>query len=267
MRIDLYATCWNDARMLGFFFRHYDEWVQRYVIFDDGSKDGSAEILRAHPKVEMRRWQRHDPDSFVLSEQYLSDHCWKESRGRADWVMVLDLDEFLFHSALPEYLRFLKSGGVTAVPALGFQMMTETYPAPNERLVETRGQGAPWTQMCKCSLFDPNSIDEINFTPGRHRAEPSGRVIAPPRDELLNLHYKYLGFDYVVARHRQLRAGLGVTDQTKNWGHKYAWSEDELRQDWEQTERALVDATTDPAAAAKNYPLPRWWKDWRGPLA
>jgi len=32
MRIDLYTRCWNDAHMLGFFFRHYDTLVQRYVI-------------------------------------------------------------------------------------------------------------------------------------------------------------------------------------------------------------------------------------------
>ena len=203
--------------MLGFFFRHYDELVQRYIIFDDGSNDGSVEILRTHPKVEMRRWQR-DPDSFVLSEQDLSNHCWKESRGRADWVIVLDLDEFLFHSALLDYLSFLKSAAVTVVPALGFQMMSEIFPRPEEQLANTRVHGAPWTQMCKCSVFDPDKIEEINFSPGRHRADPIGRVLAPPRDELLNLHYKYLGFDYVVARHRELRGGMGATDQSKNWG-------------------------------------------------
>ena len=54
MRIDLYTRCWNDAHMLGFFFRHYDPLVQRYVVFDDGSTDGSLDFLRAHPKVEVR---------------------------------------------------------------------------------------------------------------------------------------------------------------------------------------------------------------------
>ena len=29
--------------MLAFFFRHYDPWVDRYVIYDDGSTDGSLE--------------------------------------------------------------------------------------------------------------------------------------------------------------------------------------------------------------------------------
>ena len=55
MRIDLYALCWNDADMLGFFFRHYDRFVQRYVVYDNASTDHSLEILHANPKVEVRR--------------------------------------------------------------------------------------------------------------------------------------------------------------------------------------------------------------------
>ena len=50
-------------------------------------------------------------------------------------------------------------------------------------------------QMCKCSLFDPNRVKEINFNFGRHRVDPIGTIVAPHVDELLNLHYKYLGFE------------------------------------------------------------------------
>ena len=35
LRVHLYAQCWNDEFMLPYFFRHYDSFVDRYVIFDD----------------------------------------------------------------------------------------------------------------------------------------------------------------------------------------------------------------------------------------
>ena len=85
--------------MLPFFFRHYDGLVDQYFIYDDGSDDGSSELLSLHPKVEARRFQRTDPDSFVRSEQTFSNACWKESRGIADWVIVTDVDELLVHEA------------------------------------------------------------------------------------------------------------------------------------------------------------------------
>jgi glycosyltransferase involved in cell wall biosynthesis len=263
MRIDLYTTCWNDARMLPFFFRHYDRLIQRYIIFDDNSTDDSRKILCDQPKVDLRRFERSHAESFVLSELHLSNTCWKESRGRADWVMVLDLDEHLFHAKLNDYLNACRRAGVTIVPALGFQMMTERFPAPNENLTRAHPYGAPWTQMCKTSVFDPERIEEINFNPGRHRTDPVGIVVAPASDELLNLHYKYLGFDYITARHRQLLGGLGPADETRGWGHKYRWSDAQLREDWNKTAEGLIDVTSDPAKSAQEYPLPRWWESWR----
>jgi len=32
--IHRYTVCWDEADMLGFFFRHYDQWVNRYVVYD-----------------------------------------------------------------------------------------------------------------------------------------------------------------------------------------------------------------------------------------
>ena len=117
VRIHLYAACWNDVRVLPFFFRHYDSLIQRYVIFDDGSTDGSLDLLRAHPRVEIRRFAWTHPDSFVLSELAHYDQCWKESRGQADWVIVTDVDEHLYHPRLAEYLQSCREQGVTVVPA------------------------------------------------------------------------------------------------------------------------------------------------------
>ena len=73
MQVDLYALCWNDADMLPFFFRHYDPLVSRYFIFDDHSSDGSLDLMRAHPNVEVESFVRSDPASFTLSELSMSN--------------------------------------------------------------------------------------------------------------------------------------------------------------------------------------------------
>ncbi|MEY2518424.1 MAG: hypothetical protein QOF24_183 [Verrucomicrobiota bacterium] len=255
----MYTACWNDAKMLTFFFRHYDSLVQRYVIFDDGSTDESLAMLGAHPKVDLRQFPRTHPDSFVLSEQQLSNVCWQESCGRADWVFVIDLDEHLVHFDVRDYLTRCRKAGVTIVPALGFQMISREFPSADEYLCRTRTKGTPWSPMCKLSVFDPCAIDEINFSVGRHSAEPTGKVIAPHKDEMLNLHYKYLNFDRTAARHRELLRGLGSRDHAAGWAHKYRWSDAELREDWELMERQLVDVAA-PEIAAPEYPLAPWWK-------
>jgi glycosyltransferase involved in cell wall biosynthesis len=106
MRVDLYTICWNEERMLPFFFRHYDALVDRYVVHDDGSSDATLSLLAAHPRVERRRFPRSVADSYVLSAQALHNTAWKESRGRADWVILTAIDEHLHHPDLPGYPNF-----------------------------------------------------------------------------------------------------------------------------------------------------------------
>ena len=263
MRIDLYAFCWNDADMLPFFFRHYDRFVTRYFIYDEDSTDASLSILHNHPSVEVRSFVRVDPASFALSEQALSNECWKARRGVADWVIVTDIDEHLYHPDLFTLLTRYKALGMTFIPALGYQMISEQFPSPSEMLCETRTQGAPRLGMCKASLFDPMAIDEINYSHGRHVAAPTGNVKLPLQDELLLLHYKYLGFEHTLARHRQLRSGLGTKDIANGWGQQYSWSEAQLRDNWNVFAEKAVDVRKRACSPDRDYPLTLWWADFR----
>lgn len=260
--IHLYAQCWNDAWMLPFFFRHYDGLVDRYILYDDGSTDGSLDILRAHPRVELRRFPRSESRSFVLSEQALSNDCWKESRGQADWVIVTDIDEHLVHPRWHDYMAEQHRLGTSLIPALGFQMINDIRPRQDEQLFPCYPMGAPWTKMMKPSIFDPSAIAEINFLTGRHSAAPEGRIQLPEQDEMLLLHYKYLSFADTHRRHGELRAGLGPSDIDTGWGHKYSWSEDDLRSDWEAVRAKAVDVRGIVADPASN-PLRKWWSKYR----
>jgi Glycosyl transferase family 2 len=262
MTIHLYAQCRNDEWMLPYFFRHYDSLVDRYFLYDDGSSDATMTLLTSHPRVHVEPFPRL-ADSFVLSEQSLSNACWKQSRGTADWVIVTDVDEHLYHRSFRDYLARCHSTGVTLVPALGFQMISDSLPPPDATLCDDCRIGAPWIRMMKPSIFDPNAISEINFAPGRHTAEPTGRVRVPDIDEMMLFHYKYVGFQRTQRRHRELRTGLGTRDLEVGWGHKYSWSEERLREDWRDVAASAIDTGTVRDAPASAYPIARWWEQYR----
>ena len=262
MRVDLYTLCWNEADVLGFFFRHYDPVVTRYVVFDDGSIDGSLDILRRHPRVEVRRFVRTHPESFVLSQRDLQNEVWKESRGRADWVIVTAVDEHL-HAAgwhLPNYLDAARRSAVTAIPAVGFQMLSEAMPDPDGLLCATRTVGAAFDDMNKLSIFNPDAIADTGFTEGRHRAVPTGDVRLPPRDELMLLHYKYIGFERTLARHAEQSGGLGPTDRKNQWGFQYQWDASQLRASWDAFAARAIDVASPGFAAWKAAARTRWWR-------
>jgi glycosyltransferase involved in cell wall biosynthesis len=257
MEVHLYTIVWNEEEMLPFFFRHYDSLVRRYIVYDDGSTDRTLEILAAHDRVDVRPFVRTHPDSYVLSAQSLHDSVWKESRGRADWVIITAVDEHLYHPAgLGRYLRIASSCGVTAVPALAFQMVTDTFPAPHEYLTRSRRCGVPLDQYNKLSAFNPNAIVETRYDVGRHSAAPEGRVQYPNKDQLLLFHYKFLGIDYLLRRYALLSSGLGARDKILRFGFQYDLARSELEAEFAELRRTAVDVTS---KKARNLARKKWW--------
>ena len=265
MQIHLYTICWNEADILPFFFRHYDPWVNRYVVYDNGSSDESLDILAKHPGVELRQFPWSNPDSFVLSQQNLYNQTWKESRGSADWVVITAIDEHLHvpGKEMLDYIDRCSRAAVTCVPALGFQMVSEEFPEPHETLCLTRTRGAPWRHMSKLSLFDPNAVKETCYKDGRHKAHPSGRVIYPERDELLLLHYKLIGFERSYRHNSRELSGLRSYDHAQNWQRLYEFSREQFRRHWNRFARNAVDLSDPKLRPWIDHREKRWWRSKR----
>ena len=262
MRVHLHTLCWNDRGGLDYFFRHYRPWVDRFYILDDGSDDGTREYLGAQPDVVLGRLHHVEPQSWVLSAKHIYDTDWKRSRGEADWVVVANIDEHLHHPDMPAYLQDALRRGVTVIPALGYQMMVDD-PPPDGVLWRDRPMGAPWANMSKAQIFRPDSLSATNFAVGRHLMDPQGTIRLPERDDVANLHYKFLGGIAALHRRHQQQAGrLGPVDRANRWGHEYDWPLAKLETHFAAFRSNLVDTSAVDHHAT--HPARRWWRapDW-----
>lgn len=76
------------------FFQSLQQFVDKFFIYDNGSTDGSLQKLQGDERVRVTRWDVTG-DSFVEEARVLTDSFWKQSRGSAEWVFVVDMDEHL----------------------------------------------------------------------------------------------------------------------------------------------------------------------------
>jgi hypothetical protein len=217
--------------MLPYFFRHYDDIVDRYFIFDNGSTDGSLSLLNEHQRVELSHFEVRG-DSFVEEERHLGNSVWRHSD--ADWVIVTDIDEHIYHPNLNAYLQRCADQGITAIQSIGYEMVSNAFPTSDELLTQLVTTGTRSIGHNRLCIFNPKELTETNFNAGRHRATPTGNVVWPSYPEVLLLHYKQLGTEYPVARSAELRQGLRPGDLNKQWGLQYTWTPEQIIANWQQ---------------------------------
>jgi hypothetical protein len=221
MKVDVYSIMRNEARMLPYFLRHYETFADRIFVWDEDSDDGSREMLERHPKVILLPF----PDDYPggVEDTYWVERLWPKykvfSRGQADWVMCVDVDEFLYCENMGLFLEVCKERGAGVVVCRGYLMTAEAFPATGGQIYEEVTRGLRDSMNDKWCLFRPEV--DIEFRRGRHRRprsiQPEDTVVE--RYGVKLLHFRNLGIDYMRERlemtlpgHNKARRALGFPE-------------------------------------------------------
>ena len=209
MKIDVYCLCKNEIKLLPFFIDYWKALADDVdvYIYDGNSTDGCREEFAKHDWIHVIDFETDALDDN--NHRLLKNECWKQSRGKADFVMVSDFDETIFSydvQTLREELIRMKTAGGTILLPLSFNLIPDTFPEYQEgkylhELAQYGFNDAVWE--AKPILFDPNNIDEYNVSLGGHTAFPTGNVKWYISKKLFLVHAKFLGYDYYEERIRQ----------------------------------------------------------------
>ncbi len=187
-------------------------------MFDNYSSDNSVELAKSLG-FEVRYFGKQGE----LNDQHYLDvknNCWKESRGRADYVIVCDADEFLYG----DYSRVTCS----LPKSEGYNMISNTLPKSTITEIKT---GTFDVNYGKQIMFDPNRISEINYVHGCHKNNAVGNITS--HDTMKMLHYRMIGGVYrIINRHRIYLQRMSQFNHKHNMGHHYKHSEEQKRNEW-----------------------------------
>ena len=236
--VHYYAVCWNEEIMLPFMFQHYDHFVDRYTIYDNYSDDRSEEIIRSHKNTSIVKFKTSGFDDTTHNN--IKNNCWKHSRGKADWVIVCDMDEFLYHDNMAETLKKLTTQKQSIVKPVGYNMYSDTQPTPERPLTLQIRQGIRDRWFDKCICFDPHAVVEINYRPGAHECYPIGRI-KKCTEEFKLLHYKNISLDFILSRKKLYANRLSDTNRANGYGDQYLEQEKKTIEDFQT---ALQQAQT-----------------------
>lgn len=240
--IHYYAVCWNEEKMLPFMFQYYERFVDHFTIYDNYSDDNSETIIQSHPNTEIKKFSMGGEINDHIY-QNIKNNCWKQSRGKADYVIVCDIDEFIYHKDIHQAITLLKDGRYSIVKPYGYNMYSTDYPVydPHQLMTNKVKLGVRVPMFDKCILFDPHAIVEINYKPGAHECYPWGRVRLYREDEMKLLHFKNIGLNQLLERNRLYVSRLSKENIDNNYGAEYLKKEQLIIQEFKENEQKAIE--------------------------
>lgn len=197
MTIWLYCICRNEARLMPYVLRHYTTFVDRLEFFDDRSDDGTRELIAACPKAVLTDWPY---ESGIQDDKFLdfANRKWKDACGKADWIIWIDADEFIYHPRIRELLADYQQKGISMPLIAGYTMVSDHFPTTDGQIYDEIKTGVPDNRWCKPAVFRENMV----WTVGRHGIDDHRfKPITSPTAEIKLLHYRCLGMDWLKERH------------------------------------------------------------------
>jgi len=223
MRVDAFIIAFNEAETIALTIKHYQQFCQNITIYDNFSTDETREIaLSLGAKVKM-----FGVKGVLSDKEYLKvkNQCWKDSR--ADFVIVCDSDEILWHPNLQEALK----EDCTIFTTYGWNVYSEDVPRETFHEITTGYHDGNYS---KSIIFSPKAIKEITYHYGCHNATPKGDL-RYSKEVLTLFHYRNIGgYERLSKRHELYRERLSDLNKQLGLGIHYTYSEEQRRKEWYQ---------------------------------
>lgn len=184
MRIELITVWYNEEFLAPFFLNHYS-WVDKiHILLDADTNDRTESVAREYPNVEVQPVRFPDMMDDALKVQAINNKY--QTLTKADYVMVVDSDEFIFCNQIEKPVRLhLESTRKDIYFANLWQIYEhENDPPlnPNEPVPAQRRHGDP-------NMDDPFNVlyikpavvkggKSLHWTPGNHELVYGGHSLS-----------------------------------------------------------------------------------------
>lgn len=197
MRITILTQLFNEERMITYFLKHYEPWVDRIVFIDGNSTDGTLDLIRACKKGVLRV---RDTNGLVDDEDrmYVRNTYWHEFEDDTDVFIFVDPDEFVYHPCrnVRGVLSECQRRSIGLIQCHGYRMIgTETPPLWSDltKIIRMGIRDTDYEKPCVWWM----GVNPI-FTYGGHYAANKPTIITTA--SLMLLHYKHLSQEWIQQR-------------------------------------------------------------------
>ena len=241
--VHAFFLTYNEANILPHLLKYYSTFCEQITIMDNGSTDDTVKIAESFKNVDIIPFESNEEFNDLVHIK-LKNNVWKSSIGYADYVILGDADEFLYHENMVDFLIESKEKGVTIFKPEGYHMVADEDFILNsgDNLLDLVKYGVRTSVLDKPMMFDCNKILNINYGFGCHSANPQGEVVLSNDTSLKMLHYKFLGLENYHYKNKIRSERLSGFNKEHGFGLYYLCNEDEHALDYKSyvSKRTMV---------------------------
>lgn len=245
IKVDVFTLCYNEMDIIPFVIDYWKRFARHVYVFDNGSTDGSVEYLNEFGWISVMPFY----SDGLNDARYLDikNNAWKISD--ADFVVVCDMDECLYHEDIMGVLQYMKDNNQSISPTAFLNTVSiDFHEKPADGTLYHEIDGVRISNNVKlgdkCLLFNPRMISEISYEPGAHICHPAGNVLLYDRqneDPIMTVHIKNLSLNKTLERLHMYRSRLSDINKINKWGGHYEYSDDKVKKDFIMNWQTSVD--------------------------
>ncbi len=215
MKVETFIMAHNEEFLMPYILRHYTLFSD-VIILENNSTDKTVEIAESFPRTKVLRLKTDD----VKDNQWIIDvknSVYKSSK--ADYVIVVDADEFVYHKDIISVLKEAKKTGGEIVTTDWYEMCSTFLPSGQGQIydeIKTGHSGRP-----KVNIFSPK-ID-INYEVGCHKSHPNTDKYF--HSSIKTMHFRNISLDWVFQRNERDRKRLSKRNIERGWSYQYNYPE------------------------------------------
>jgi len=230
MKIEVYIMARNESRMIPYLMRHYGQFA-RVIFLEGNSTDNTIELATS---LGAEVWHYDMPDELDDTLHVkIKNECWLGST--ADWVMVVDADEFIYHPDLVNRLSTIDSSII--IPTF-HNMFSDVFPTTDGQIYDEvkygTVDGGIWRS--KPIIFKPGEIQSMNWHPGSHVASPVGNVLYNYGSGIKILHMRFLSREWVYEHYYKNSHRMSKTNLANDFAGQYFWDHEIIEKIFNETQ-------------------------------
>ena len=201
LKLWIYTFCYNEEETLPYIIAYWKQYATKVIVYDNGSTDNSLKILSQYSWIEVREFNTENTFDPEKISQYKS-FCYADAIGKADYVMVCDIDEVLLptENLFPE-LVLAKKDNVQVFQTKYYEIINNELDSKYDSLIHTAEEyyAYPNPNIHKAIVFDPRikiafGYNSLTYSTNRNYITKS----------IITLHLKMISNNILISRQKNL---------------------------------------------------------------